>query len=181
MAEESISIQGFTRVHMVPRVNQGQTVALAFELPSGPPVAYGAPVQVLQQLFLRIPQVLADAKKVRAEAGLVGAPDAPAIAAVPWVVESVLVTTGADGQLNLAVQMNDCRVDLALSAEQALQLIASLTALVKPKPAAKTAKKAVEAAPKQAVAKAKTTKVAVKAAAKPVVDKKKVATKKAVK
>jgi len=185
MAEESISIQGFTRVHMVPRVNQGQTVALAFELPSGPPVAYGAPVQVLQQLFLRIPQVLADAKKVRAEAGLVDAPDAPAIAAVPWVVESVSALTGADGQLNLAVQMNDCRVDLALSAEQALQLIASLTALVNPKPAAKTVKKAVEAAPKQAVTKAKTPKVAVKAAvkaaAKPVVDKKKVATKKAAK
>ena len=181
MAEESISIQGFTRVHMVPRVNQGQTVALAFELPSGPPVAYGAPVQVLQQLFLRIPQVLADAKKVRAEAGLVDAPDAPAISAVPWAVESVSALTGTDGQLNLAVQMNDCRVDLALSAEQALQLIASLTALVKPKPAAKTVKKAVEAAPKQAVTKAKTPKVAVKAAAKPAVEKKKVTTKKAAK
>lgn len=182
MAEPSeIKVQSFTRVHMVPRVNQGKTIALAFELPGASTVAYGAPVQVLQQLFLRIPQVLADAKKVRAEAGLVDAPDAPAIAAVPWVVESVSALTDADGQLNLAVQMNDCRVDLALNAEQTLQLIASLTALVKPKPAAKTAKKAVEAAPKQAVTKAKTPKLAVKAATKPVVDKKKVATKKAAK
>jgi hypothetical protein len=149
MAEESISIQGFTRVHMVPRVNQGKTVALAFELPSGPPVAYGAPVQVLQQLFLRIPQVLADAKKVRAEAGLMDAPDAPEIAAVPWAVNSVSAVTGADGQLLLAVQMDDCRVDLVLSAEQALQLIASVKPLTKPKPAAKTSKKTVPIAPKQ--------------------------------
>jgi hypothetical protein len=133
MAEQSISIQGFTRVHMVPRVNQGQTVALAFELPSAPPVAYGAPVQVLQQLFLRIPQVLADAKKVRAEAGLVDAPDAPAIAAVPWVVESVAAAGGADDQFVLTVHMNGCRVDLSFTPELVLGLGGLLASIEKPK------------------------------------------------
>lgn len=162
MAEESISIQGFTRVHMVPRVNQGRTVAFVYELPSEPPVAYGAPVQVLQQLFLRIPQVLADAKKVRAESGLVDAPDAPGIPAVPWVVESLTPLMGADGQLTLAVQMNDCRVDLALSSEQGLQLLTALTYLVEAKPAAKKFKKAVDAVPKATAPKEKTPKVASK-------------------
>lgn len=165
MAEESISIQGFTRVHMVPRVNQGRTVAFVYELPSEPPVAYGAPVQVLQQLFLRIPQVLADAKKVRAEAGLVDAPDAPEMVALPWTVESLTPLLSADGQLTLAVQMNDCRVDLALSSEQGLQLLTALTALtpvVEAKPAAKKVKKAVDAVPKATAPKEKTPKVASK-------------------
>jgi hypothetical protein len=52
---------------------------------------------------------------------------------------------------------------------------------VKPKPAAKSVKKAVEAAPKQAVTKPKTPKVVAKTADKPVVEKKKVATKNAAK
>ena len=133
MAEENISVQSFTRVHMVPRVNQGQTVAIAFEIQGSPPVAYGAPVHVLQQLFLRIPQVLADAKKVRAEAGLVDAPDAPVLAAVPWVVESLVASPGNDSQLNLAVQMNGCSVDLSLSLEQASELVALLSSKEKPK------------------------------------------------
>lgn len=142
MAEESISVQGFTRVHMVPRVNQGQTVALAFELPNAPPVAYGAPVQVLQQLFLRIPQVLADAKKVRAQAGLVDAPDAPAIAALPWTVESVTAVGEADEQFVLTVHMNGCRADLSLSPEQVLDLGRLLASIKKPKTQPKKAPKA---------------------------------------
>lgn len=146
MAEESISVQNFTRVHMVPRVNQGQTVALAFELPGAPPVAYGAPVQVLQQMFLRIPQVLADAKKVRAEAGLVDAPEAPVIAAVPWVVESLVASPVNDGQLNLSVQMDGCSVDLSLRLEQASELVALLS--LKEKPKGGEAKKVPKAAPK---------------------------------
>ena len=145
MAEENISVQSFTRVHMVPRVNQGQTVAIAFEIQGSPPVAYGAPVHVLQQLFLRIPQVLADAKKVRAEAGLVDAPDAPVLAAVPWVVESLVASQGTDGQLNLAVQMNGCSVDLSLSLEQASELVALLSSKEKPKG---ELKKVAKAAPK---------------------------------
>ena len=145
MAEENISVQSFTRVHMVPRVNQGQTVAIAFEIQGLPPVAYGAPVHVLQQLFLRIPQVLADAKKVRAEAGLVDAPDAPVLAAVPWVVESLVASSGNDGQLNLAVQMNGCSVDLSLSLEQASELVALLSSKEKPKG---ELKKVAKAAPK---------------------------------
>ena len=139
MAEESITIQGFTRVHMVPRVNQGRTVAFVYELPSEPPVAYGAPVQVLQQLFLRIPQVLADAKKVRAEAGLVDAPDAPAISALPWVVESVTAVGGAEDQLVLTVHMSSCRVDLSLSPEQVHDLGRLLASIEKPKTEPKTA------------------------------------------
>ena len=146
MAEENISVQSFTRVHMVPRVNQGQTVAIAFEIQGSPPVAYGAPVHVLQQLFLRIPQVLADAKKVRAEAGLVDAPDAPVLAAVPWVVESLVASSGNDGQLNLAVQMNGCSVDLSLSLEQASELVALLLSIEKPKGG--ETKKVAKAAPK---------------------------------
>jgi hypothetical protein len=146
MAEENISVQSFTRVHMVPRVNQGQTVAIAFEIQGAPPVAYGAPVHVLQQLFLRIPQVLADAKKVRAEAGLVDAPDAPVLAAVPWVVESLVASPGNDGQLKLAVQMNGCSVDLSLSLEQASELVALLSSKEKPK--GDEAKKVTKAAPK---------------------------------
>ena len=145
MAEENISVQSFTRVHMVPRVNQGQTVAIAFEIQGSPPVAYGAPVHVLQQLFLRIPQVLADAKKVRSEAGLVDAPDAPVLAAVPWVVESLVASSGNDGQLNLAVQMNGCSVDLSLSLEQASELVALLSLKEKPKG---ELKKVAKAAPK---------------------------------
>jgi hypothetical protein len=145
MAEENISVQNFTRVHMVPRVNQGQTVAIAFEIQGAPPVAYGAPVHVLQQLFLRIPQVLADAKKVRAEAGLVDAPDAPVLAAVPWVVESLVASPVNDGQLNLAVQMNGCSVDLSLSLEQASELVALLSSKEKPKGGLK---KVAKAAPK---------------------------------
>ncbi len=145
MAEENISVQSFTRVHMVPRVNQGQTVAIAFEIQGLPPVAYGAPVHVLQQLFLRIPQVLADAKKVRVEAGLVDAPDAPVLAAVPWVVESLVASPGNDGQLNLAVQMNGCSVDLSLSLEQASELVALLSSKEKPKG---ELKKVAKAAPK---------------------------------
>jgi hypothetical protein len=145
MAEENISVQSFTRVHMVPRVNQGQTVAIAFEIQGAPPVAYGAPVHVLQQLFLRIPQVLADAKKVRTEAGLVDAPDAPVLAAVPWVVESLAASPGNDGQLKLAVQMNGCSVDLSLSLEQASELAALLSSKEKPKD---EAKKVAKVAPK---------------------------------
>lgn len=145
MAEESISVQSFTRVHMVPRVNQGQTVAIAFEIQGSPPVAYGAPVHVLQQLFLRIPQVLADAKKVRAEAGLVDAPDAPVLAALPWAVESLVASPGNDGQLNLAVQMNGCSIDLSLSLEQASELVALLSSKEKPKD---ELKKVAKAAPK---------------------------------
>jgi len=145
MAEENISVQSFTRVHMVPRVNQGQTVAIAFEIQGSPPVAYGAPVHVLQQLFLRIPQVLADAKKVRAEAGLVDAPDAPTLAAVPWVVESLVASQGTDGQLKLAVQMNGCSVDLSFSLEQASELVALLSSIEKPKD---EAKKVAKVAPK---------------------------------
>jgi hypothetical protein len=184
MAEESITIQGFTRVHMVPRVNQGRTVAFVYELPSTPPVAYGAPVQVLQQLFLRIPQVLADAKKVRAEAGLVDAPDAPdapAMVALPWAVESLTPLLSADGQLTLAVQMNDCRVDLALSSEQGLQLLTALTSLVEAKPAAKKVQKAIKPTAQATMTEATRPKVDAKTAAKPVADKKKVAAKKAVK
>jgi len=181
MAEESITIQGFTRVHMVPRVNQGRTVAFVYELPSTPPVAYGAPVQVLQQLFLRIPQVLADAKKVRAEAGLVDAPDAPAMVALPWAVESLTPLLSADGQLTLAVQMNDCRVDLALSSEQGLQLLTALTSLVEAKPAAKKVQKAIKPTAQATMTEATRPKVEAKTAAKPVADKKKVAAKKAVK
>lgn len=155
MAEQSISIQGFTRVHMVPRVNQGQTVALAFELPSAPPVAYGAPVQVLQQLFLRIPQVLADAKKLRTEAGLVDAPDAPAIAAVPWVVESVNASGSADDGLVFAVQMDGCRVDLLFNSQQLMELRRLLTASEKPKTAPKkTSKVAEKTEPKKETLKA---------------------------
>jgi hypothetical protein len=161
MAEESITIQGFTRVHMVPRVNQGRTVAFVYELPSTPPVAYGAPVQVLQQLFLRIPQVLADAKKVRAEAGLVDAPDAPEMVVMPWAVESLTPLLSADGQLTLAVQMNDCRVDLALSSEQGLQLLTTLASLVEAKPAAKKVQKPMDAAPKATAPKAASSKAAV--------------------
>ena len=146
MAEENISVQSFTRVHMVPRVNQGQTVAIAFEIQGAPPVAYGAPVHVLQQLFLRIPQVLADAKKVRAEAGLVDAPDAPVLAAVPWVVESLVASPGNDGQLKLAVQMNGCCVDLSLSLEQASELVALLSSKEKPKGG--ETKKVAKVAPK---------------------------------
>ena len=146
MAEENISVQSFTRVHMVPRVNQGQTVAIAFEIQGSPPVAYGAPVHVLQQLFLRIPQVLADAKKVRAEAGLVDAPDAPVLAAVPWVVESLAASPGNDGQLKLAVQMNGCSVDLSLSLEQASELVALLSSKEEPKGG--ETKKVAKAAPK---------------------------------
>jgi hypothetical protein len=145
MAEENISVQSFTRVHMVPRVNQGQTVAIAFEIQGSPPVAYGAPVHVLQQLFLRIPQVLADAKKVRAEAGLVDAPDAPVLAAVPWVVESLAASPGNDGQIKLAVQMNGCSVDLSFSLEQASELAALLSSIEKPKD---EAKKVAKVAPK---------------------------------
>ncbi len=187
MAEESISIQGFTRVHMVPRVNQGRTVALAFELPSGPPVAYGAPVQVLQQLFLKIPQVLADARKVRAEAGLVDAPDAPAIASVPWEVESLEVSPTSDTSLNLTVHMKGSRVDLMMRSDQALQLSSLLMSCVAPKPAAKKTRKA-QAAPvsselaavKRTVAKTPkaTPKAAPKTKAKPVVEKKKTESKK---
>ena len=146
MAEENISVQSFTRVHMVPRVNQGQTVAIAFEIQGSTPVAYGAPVHVLQQLFLRIPQVLADAKKVRSEAGLVDAPDAPVLAAVPWAVESLVASPGNDGQLNLAVQMNGCSVDLSLSLEQASELVALLSSKEKPK--GDEAKQVAKVAPK---------------------------------
>jgi len=146
MAEENISVQSFTRVHMVPRVNQGQTVAIAFEIQGSPPVAYGAPVPVLQQLFLRIPQVLADAKKVRTEAGLVDAPDAPVLAAVPWVVESLAASPGNDGQLKLAVQMNGCSVDLSLSLEQASELVALLSSKEEPKGG--ETKKVAKVAPK---------------------------------
>jgi hypothetical protein len=159
MAEESISVQSFTRVHMVPRVNQGQTVALAFELPSAPPVAYGAPVQVLQQLFLRIPQVLGDAKKVRAEAGLVDAPNAPAVAAVPWTVEAVTAVGGTDEDFVLAVHMNGCRVDLSLSPEQVLGLGRLLMSMDKSKTPPKKAPKAkVKVDPKNETTKAAATK-----------------------
>lgn len=163
MAEENISVQSFTRVHMVPRVNQGQTVAIAFEIQGSPPVAYGAPVHVLQQLFLRIPQVLADAKKVRAEAGLVDAPDSPVLAVVPWVVESLVASPGNDGQLNLTVQMNGCSVDLSLSLEQASELVALLLSIEKPKGG--ETKKVAKAAPK-IEAKAVPSKVVTKEAAK---------------
>ena len=167
MAEENISVQSFTRVHMVPRVNQGQTVAIAVEIQGSPPVAYGAPVHVLQQLFLRIPQVLADAKKVRAEAGLVDAPDAPVLAAVPWVVESLVASPGNDGQLNLAVQMNGCSVDLSLSLEQASELVALLSSIEKPKDEAKkVAKAAPKIEAKALPAKAVLSKVVTKEAAK---------------
>jgi hypothetical protein len=132
--ESNISIQGFTRVHMVPRVNQGRTVALAFELPGVPPVAYAAPVQTLQQLFLRIPQVLSDAKKVRAEAGISDEPDATFVDPVPWVVESCQPSLDKDGRLNLAVQLNGCLIELAFSAEQvsALSIALPITKSISP-------------------------------------------------
>lgn len=174
MAEESVSVQSFTRVHMVPRVNHGQAVALAFELTSAPPVAYGAPVQVLQQLFLRIPQVLADAKKVRAEAGLVDAPDAPVIAALPWAVESVTAVGAADEQFVLTVHMNACRVDLSLSSKQVLDLGRLLTSIKKPKTQPKKATnakaKATVESKKDTVKGASARKPKVKQAVEPVVN-----------
>ena len=163
MAEESISIQGFTRVHMVPRVNQGRTVALAFELPSGPPVAYGAPVQVLQQIFLRIPQVLADAKKLRTEAGLMDAPDAPAVTTVPWNVESVSLPAIADEGFVFAIQLDGCRLDLSFTLEQLLMLRQSLASIEKPKVAAKKTPKTA----KKTEPKTETPKVALAKKAKP--------------
>jgi hypothetical protein len=128
---------------MVPRVNQGRTVALAFELPGVPPVAYGAPVQILQQLFLRIPQVLADAKKVRAEAGILDAPDAPLIDPVPWIVESCQSSLDKDGQLNLAVQLNGCLIELAFSAEQVSALSIALPKIKSASPTVKRVSKSV--------------------------------------
>jgi len=146
MAEENISIQDFTRVHLVPRVNQGRTVALAFELPNAPPVAYGAPVQVLEQLFRLIPNVLADAKKIRTEAGWVDSKQSTTTPtpAVPWVVESVTKTSSTDELFVLNIQMDSCSVDLSLGSEQVHQLQQLMNLIQKTKVAVKKAPSATE-------------------------------------
>lgn len=125
MSEESISVQRFTRVHMLPRVNQGRVVALAFELPGAQPVAYGAPVEVLAQLFLQIPYVLEEAKKVRDRAKLVN-DFGLRNTAKPWVVESFECRVIKDELLAVNMQMAACSFDFQMTSEQSLSLIKNI-------------------------------------------------------
>ncbi len=125
MSEESISVQRFTRVHMLPRVNQGRVVALAFELPGAQPVAYGVPVEVLAQLFLQIPHVLEEAKKLRDRAKLVNDFGLRNITK-PWIVESFECRVLKDELLAVNMQMTACGFDFQMTSEQSLSLIKSI-------------------------------------------------------
>jgi hypothetical protein len=121
MSEESIAVQGFTRVHMVPRVNQGQTVALVFELSnSAPPVAFGAPVDVFQKLIGFVPQVLYEAAKIRKEAGLL---EDKKIQAWNWTVDSLNHQANANGTVTLNCMVKGCEINLTLTAEQFMGLL----------------------------------------------------------
>ena len=114
--QDNIAVQVFTRVHMVPRVNQGQTVALVFELPnSAPPVAFGAPVDVFQKLIGFVPNVLDEAAKIRKEAGLV---EDKKFEAWNWIVDSVNHQANPDGTVTLNCMVKGCEINLVLTAEQ---------------------------------------------------------------
>jgi hypothetical protein len=114
--QDNIAVQVFTRVHMVPRVNQGQTVALVFELPnSAPPVAFGAPVDVFQKLIGFVPNVLDEAAKIRKEAGLA---EDKKFEAWNWIVDSVNNQANPDGTVTLNCMVKGCELNLVLTAEQ---------------------------------------------------------------
>jgi len=118
--QDNIAVQVFTRVHMVPRVNQGQTVALVFELPnSAPPVAFGAPVDVFQKLIGFVPNVLEEAAKIRKEAGLA---EDKKFEAWNWTLDSVNHQANPDGTVTLNCMVKGCEINLILTAEQFMGL-----------------------------------------------------------
>jgi len=122
MAEQdNIAVQVFTRVHMVPRVNQGQTVALVFELPnSAPPVAFGAPVDVFQKLIGYAPNVLDEAAKIRKGAGLV---EDKKFEAWNWTVDSIKRLSNSDGSITLNCMVKGCEINLVLTSEQFMEIL----------------------------------------------------------
>jgi len=148
MADQNdVRVQQFTRVHLVPRVNKGQTVAIAFELPDLPPVAYGAPVQTFLQLFGMVPQVLSEAKKIRHEAGLVESSENSDNSRISWQVHSINPSLSERGELNLAVDLDGCQINLIFSEQQLMELSSSIslkrvsTNILKPKKSTVSAKK----------------------------------------
>lgn len=118
--QDNIAVQVFTRVHMVPRVNQGQTVALVFELPnSAPPVAFGAPVDVFQKLIGFVPNVLDEAARIRKAAGIV---EDKTFEPWNWPVDSISQHIGPDGTRSLRCLVKGCEINLLLTNEQFAQL-----------------------------------------------------------